>query len=205
MQFAASYRLGMDQSRSHRKRVKHVDNATDVRELTFSCYERRPLLTNNSWRELLARSIDAALVRHRYQLAAFVFMPEHVHLVVWPLQSASGMESVLKAIKRPFSYRVKQKLVAEHSPLLQKLTIRQRPKVSTFRFWQEGPGYYRNLTLGLTLLASIDYVHMNPVRRSLCKRAEDWPWSSDRWFRDPAAKIDERLPRLHGLPPHWFD
>jgi putative transposase len=154
---------------------------------------------------MLARSIDASLERHRYQLAAFVFMPEHVHLIVWPLQLASGMESVLKAIKRPFSYRMKQQLVAKESPLLRKLTIRQRPGTLSFRFWQEGPGYDRNLTLGATLLASIDYLHMNPVRRSLCRNAEDWLWSSARWFRDPAARIDERLPKLHCLPPHWFD
>jgi len=195
----------MDRPQPHRKRVKHVDNDTDVRELTFSCYERRPLLTNNNWREMLARSIDAAIVRHRYRLAAFVFMPEHVHLIVWPLPAASGMESVLKAIKRPFSFRVKQQLVANQSPLLQKLTVQQRPGVLTFRYWQEGPGYDRNLTLGRTLLSSINYVHMNPVRRSLCKSAEDWLWSSARWFQDPEAKIDEHLPKLHRLPPHWFD
>jgi len=164
----------MARPRPHRKLVKHFDNATDIRELTFSCYERRPLLTNNDWREMLARSIDASLERHRYRLAAFVFMPEHVHLIVWPLPSASGMELVLKAIKRPFSFRVKQQLVAKQSPLLQKLTILQRPGVSTFRFWQEGPGYDRNLTLGQALLASIDYVHMNPVRRGLSKSMQNW-------------------------------
>jgi putative transposase len=196
--------MGMNRV-GHRKRVKHVDNITDVRELTFSCYERRPLLTNNNWRAMLSRSIDAALLRHRYRLAAFVFMPEHVHLVIWPLPQASGIDSVLKAIKRPFSYRVKQQLVAKQSLLLRRLTVQQRPGVMTFRFWQEGPGYDRNLTLGRSLLASIDYVHMNPVRRGLGKNAGDWIWSSARWFHDHEATLDPRLPKLHRLPPHWFD
>ncbi|MGD9647215.1 MAG: transposase [Pirellulales bacterium] len=190
---------------NHRKRVKHFDALSDVREVTFSCYGRRPLLTNDGWRFLLARSIDAALKRHYYRLAAFVFMPEHVHLIVWPLQSASSMHLVLKAIKRPFSYRVKQQLIDSQSRLLQTLTIQQRPGVMTFRFWQEGPGYDRNLTRGATLLSSIDYVHQNPVRRGLCQKADRWVWSSARWFCDPDTKLDPRLPAMQRLPPHWFD
>ncbi|MBX9788238.1 MAG: transposase [Pirellulales bacterium] len=195
----------MNRVDGHRKQVKHFDNLTDVRELTFSCFERRPLLTNDCWRTMLARSIDAALNRHQYRLAAFVFMPEHVHLVVWPMRDTSSMQSVLKAIKRPFSYRVKQHLIASGSPLLRQLTVQQRPGVMTFRFWQEGPGYDRNLTRGATLLASIDYVHQNPVRRSLAKSSDDWPWSSARWFRNPSDELDSRLPKLNRLPPHWLD
>jgi hypothetical protein len=39
-----------------------------------------PLVTNDLWRGLLSEAIERATVRHKYQLAAFVFMPEHVHL-----------------------------------------------------------------------------------------------------------------------------
>jgi putative transposase len=28
----------------------------------------------------------------------------------------------------------------------------------------------------------IDYIHANPVRRGLVTRAEDWEWSSARWY-----------------------
>jgi len=28
----------------------------------------------------------------------------------------------------------------------------------------------------------IDYLHLNPVRRALVKRPEDWVWSSARWY-----------------------
>jgi REP-associated tyrosine transposase len=40
-------------------------------------------------------------------LVAFVYMPEHVHLLVYPDQNASTIDALLKAIKRPFSYRIK--------------------------------------------------------------------------------------------------
>jgi hypothetical protein len=28
----------------------------------------------------------------------------------------------------------------------------------------------------------IDYLHTNPVRRGLVAKAEDWEWSSARWY-----------------------
>jgi putative transposase len=118
--------------------------------------------------------------KHNYRLTAFVFMPEHVHLMIYPIQGANTIDALLKAIKRPFSHRVKQILLKSRSRLLEKLTVRQRPGVTTFRFWQEGPGYDRNLTKASTVLAAIDYLYHNPVRRGLVKRAVDWKWSSAR-------------------------
>jgi putative transposase len=68
-----------------------------------------------------------------------------------------------------------------NSPLLSRLTIRQRPGVETFRYWQGGSGCDRNLERAETVLAAIDYLHRNPVRRGLVERAVDWQWSSARW------------------------
>jgi putative transposase len=101
-------------------------------------------------------------------------MPEHVHLLVLPERDASPVAALLKAIKRPYSYRVKQALAEARDPLLEQLTVRQRPGVMTFRFWQEGPGYDRNITESSTLEACIAYIHANPVRRGLCERPTEW-------------------------------
>ena len=191
-------------SQHHRKRVKHFNEPGHVHELTFSCYRRRPLLTNDVWRAMLSESIDRALDRHCYRLVAFVFMPEHVHLLVYPTPAASEVAELLKAIKRPFSLRIKQILVETRSPLLPRLTIRQRPGVTTFRYWQEGPGYDRNLTELATTLAAIDYLHLNPVRRGLVQRARDWRWSSAAWYESPASPRDQSLPTVDGLPAPWL-
>jgi putative transposase len=69
----------------YRKKVKHYHEAGDFHELTFSCYRRMPLLTNDLWRMDLAEAIDRSMFRHRFALVAYVFMPEHVHLLVTPL------------------------------------------------------------------------------------------------------------------------
>ena len=39
-------------------------------------------------------------------------------------------------------------------------------------FWTGLSGALRNIT------SKVEYIHLNPVRAGLVKRAEDWPWSS---------------------------
>ena len=124
-----------------------------------------PLLTNEVWRRLLAESIDRAMRGHGFDLVAFVFMPEHVHLLALPTRPEVRIDLLLKAIKRPFSTRIKRGLVAARSPLLERLTVRERPGLERFRFWQEGGGYDRNLRTEAAVLAAIEYIHLNPVRR----------------------------------------
>ena len=183
----------------HRKTVKHYETIPAVHELTFSYYRRMPLLTNDVWRTMLGEAITAATARHQFDLLAFVLMPEHVHLLVLRRHHSSGASNLLNAIKRPYSYRIKQLLIKGKSPLREKLTIQQRPGVKTFRYWQEGPGYDRNLETRAAMQAAINYIHLNPVRRKLCETAIQWKWSSARYYHVTDYQTDKDLPRINGL------
>ena len=194
----------MSLPKPHRKRVQHFDDRGEIHELTFSCYHQWSILDHVWRREQLSTAIDRALENHGWRLAAFVFMPEHVHLLVYPSQQGLKVDKFLFAIKRPFSYRVKQRLEESCDPLLQQLTIRQRPGKTTFRFWQEGPGYDRNIRTEKVLLSAIDYIHLNPVRRGLVERATDYQWSSAGWYASDGQEVDPSLPKLSAVPANWF-
>ena len=197
----------------HRKRVKHYHQPGEFHELTFSCYRRLPLLTNDRWRRWLAESIDDAASSHEFHLNAFVFMPEHVHLLIWPTPgetAAEDISSFLAAVKRPVSRRVKaalsESVASTSSQRLRKLlTIRDRPGSTVFRFWQEGPGYDRNLDNEKSVTACIEYIHNNPVNRGLVKLPTDWKWSSARWYASDCQQVDPDLPKLHYPPRELFD
>jgi putative transposase len=184
----------------HRKTIKHYDEPGNAHELTFSCYRRMPLLMNDRRRRLLSQGIDRAIDRHGFGLIAFVYMPEHVHLLVFPRKPAAEVARLLYAIKRPVSFRIKGDMLAHHDPLLDRLTIRERPGKRSFRFWQEGPGYDRNLGSLKTVKAGIDYIHQNPVRRGLCDSPDRWTWSSWRYYHLDHYHPDPDLPRIHGIP-----
>ena len=108
---------------------------------------------------------------------------------------------LLKAMKAPFSTRIKRRLEAAGSPLLERLTVRERPKIHRFRFWQEGGGYDRNLRSVKSVEAAVAYIHENPVRRQLCERSADWRWSSARHYREDSRETTclEGPPTIHGL------
>ena len=83
--------------------------------------------------------------------------------------------------------------------LVQRLTIRERPGKKTFRFWQEGGGYDRNIASIKTLGPAIEYVHSNPVRRGLCDSPGQWKWSSWRDYFEPERWGHPDLPTVHGF------
>ncbi len=89
--------------------------------------------------------------------------------------------------------------------LLERLTVRERPGKTAFRFWQEGSGYDRNLMTTEAVQASIDYIHMNPVRRGLVDEARLWRWSSCRWYTEESQCRDEALPTVEGCPAEFCD
>jgi putative transposase len=187
------------------KTVKHSHEPGDLHELTFSCYRQMKLLTNDTWRGYLSRTIDEAGEQFRFNLVAFVFMPEHVHLLVYPLDKEPPIDRYLAAVKRPVSADVKRDLQRAGSPFLQKLTVRERPGKEAFRFWQEGPGYDRNLQPPKTVLSSIDYIHLNPVRRGLVTQARLWKWSSARFYESDGREIDPDLPRITPMPAEFWN
>ena len=189
----------------HRKTIRHFHEPGDLHELTFSCYRRMPLLTNDVWREQLCRSIDKAITRWNFRLVAFVLMPEHVHLLVYPTTSIVEIDNLLSAIKQPYSVKIKKLLMASGSDLVERLTVQERPGKKAFRYWQEGPGYDRNLSSQKSVLAAIDYIHRNPIRRGLVDEMTHWKWSSARWYASERQIVDPNLPTIHGLPPEFFD
>jgi len=154
----------------------------------------------------LAQCIDAANAEMNVQLVAFVFMPEHVHLLTYPLDEQPNLGLYLARIKQPFSRQIRVELEQHNPKLLERLTVRERPGKTCFRFWQEGAGFDRNIFSREALEASLNYLHMNPVKRGLCERAIDWKWSSARYHEEaPLHRQHDDLPHIHGFPSGAFD
>lgn len=195
----------------HHKRVRHYDNG-EPHFLTFSRFHRLPLLSKDRTRQWLVEAIDEARAKHRFHLWAWVIMPEHVHLLIWPPASeidpsptsTMGKTSgVLADIKRPVGRKAIQYL-EEHSPeYLSRLTVHNENRTYR-RFWQAGTGFDENVSDVGALHEIIAYIHENPVRRGLVRRAEEWKWSSARdWSgRDPnpIIRIDRTLPSSLEIP-----
>lgn len=159
---------------------------------TFSCFQRLPLLTNELWREWLATSITHARNKLEVDLWAYVFMPEHVHLLLHPRRDTYRISEFIQLIKFPVARRVLNSLKKCKSPLLDKLRIKNREGSMEFRFWQAGGGHDINIVSMKKAIEKAEYCHNNPVKRGLVQSAEKFKWSSYRWLIN-GSREDEPL------------
>jgi putative transposase len=183
-----------------RKRCRRFDEAGHAHSLTFSCYRRLPLLSKDRTRNWLIEAIDEARQHTQFDLWAYVIMPEHVHLLVSPRLSSVGISQILWRIKWPVGRKAFAYLESTSSDWLARLTVTRADGTHERQFWQAGGGYDRNITEPETAWRTLEYLHLNPVRRGLVDRPVDWEWSSARWYagiRPVPLEIDDSLPRLY--------
>ena len=109
-----------------------------------------------------------------FRLIGYVVMPEHVHLLISEPREGTP-STVLQMLKQ----RVSRKMRKKKSPTPKGQLRIQFPKfVSELsHFWQ--PRFYDfNVYSAKKQKEKLDYMHANPVNRSLVKHPKDWPWSS---------------------------
>jgi len=184
-------------ARRHRVNINEPFHA---HELTFSCYQRFPFLKAERTCQWLADSIHAARQQLNFALWGYVFMPDHVHLIVWPREKDYDISQIRQAIKAPVARQAIEYLQV-HSPEWLPRITRQRGERTERLFWQSGGGYDRNIFQGKTLLSMLDYVHANPVRKGLVESPYDWRWSSAAWYqahRSIPLPVDE-------IPRDWLE
>jgi putative transposase len=166
--------------------------------LTFSTFHQQPFLQDSTCCGWLVDALERARSMHRFHLWAYVIMPEHVHLLLWPNRSESTLAATLTSIKVPVTRRAESH-ARLHAPHLLTSMQDHQPNGKLFlRFWQRGGGYDRHLVKPETIHNTIEYIHRNPVRRELVEQAEDWRWSSAAFY---AGREDVPLrPDVESIP-----
>lgn len=181
-------------------RRRNLNIPGHAHELTFSCYQGYAFLSKDRTRLWLVDSINAARDIHDFALWAWVFMPDHVHLIVYPRREIYDIADIRGSIKEPVARNAIAYMKENAPEWIAKIT-RQRGKKTERLFWQSGGGYDRNIDNPKTLWKMIDYIHANPIRRELVKRAIDWEWSSATWY-ETQVQYNGLLP-IDEMPEAW--
>jgi putative transposase len=122
--------------------------------ITAVTANRRRLFQVESTADLLLNTIADYRDQHRFQLHAFVIMPDHLHAILTPAPDIS-LEKAMQYIKGGFSFRLKSKLDV----------------------WSRSFNESQILTLDKCETCKA-YIEQNPVRTHLCASAEDYKYSS---------------------------
>ncbi len=154
----------MDEKQPMIKRRKAWNELGHSHFLTFSTCRRQPYLADDRICEILAERINRACAELNFAVLAYVFMPDHVHLLVHPLEETYSVSKLLQAIKQGPSRIAKN-----------------RGWIDT-ELWEPGGGFDRNIFSPKVRKNTIDYIHLNPVRKELVGESWSYFWSSAKWY-----------------------
>ncbi len=188
-----------DRLRFKRKTCRRENDPGNAHSLTFSCFKGRSFLSRDRTRQWFVEALSTARVGHHFDLWAYVLMPEHVHLLIFPRDDSYSISDILRDLKQPVTCKAVA-YIRTHAPSFLPMMRDQQPSGrTTYRFWQRGGGYDRNLIEPRTIHSTIAYIHANPVRRGLVLSPDDWAWSSAQYF---ASQGDVPLvPDVGSIPP----
>lgn len=135
--------------------------------VTFITWDRRRLFVVEAYARLFLKTLYSYRRQGKFQLHAFVLMPEHVHVLLTPPNDVT-LERAIQFIKGGYSHAFGLEF--------------RRGEV-----WQRGFTDHR-IRDAEDFANHRDYIHQNPVRRGLVECPEQYRYCS----AHPGFKLDER-------------
>ncbi len=156
------------------QRYRHFKNVAEAGQLVFVTTTVLDFVPIFRTKELADRMVELLFEVHRHYGAALhgnVVMPEHLHFVT-RLPDDKDVSTFVKNLK---SYTAKQ-LLPLIPPDIDALFALQRG-LNQRTLWQVS---FRSFPIESDEIfwQKIKYMHENPVRRGLCLKETDYPWSS---------------------------
>ena len=134
--------------------------------INFSTWQRRRLFVVENYARLFLKTTYRYRREGRFQLHAFVVMPEHVHLLLTPADDVT-LEHAVQLIKGGYSHALGSMIGR------------------TREIWQRGFTDHR-IRDGQDYEHHRNYIHQNPVERKLVQNASEYRYSS----AFPGFKLD---------------
>ncbi len=123
---------------------------------------------------MFRQALETTQKRVRFEVVAWVVMPDHFHMVIDPLDA--NLSNIMKRLKLAFAYNYRTE------------QGRYRGKVWQPRFWDHIIRDQEDLN------RHIDYIHYNPVKHGLTADPFKWRLSSlDQYYGDGYYSRDWRV------------
>ena len=158
--------------------------------MTISCYRRLQFFRHEPVKRVLIEGMGGTRAKLGIRWVGYVVMPEHVHLLLFPTPIGAdqpvSVSTVLQDLKQYVGRHGKEALrsiwrdaQSLGSPPMDAWALGPGPKP----FWKTR-AYDLNVTTEETLHTKLEYIHKNPIVRRLVEWADQWVWSSYRYYED---------------------
>lgn len=147
---------------------------------TATVYQWNHLLRDDKHKEIIVDSLRFLTHQKRIELHAFVIMSSHIHLI-WQTQEGHSPKSVQAAFMKYTAQQLKHSLTKSDPHALAEFKVNKFDR--EYQIWKREP-----LSVGLIthelLWQKLGYIHQNSVKAGLCKSAEEYYYSSARFYFD---------------------
>ena len=122
--------------------------------------------------ERLAISLARMRQKHGFAITAWVFLPDHWHAIIYP----------------PYPLTISTVFQAVKVSSMTGINVRRRERGE---LWQ-GRFFDHALRTVKEYNETVEYIHLNPVRRGLVKQVTHWRWSSIHEYAGVRGEEQER-------------
>lgn len=156
---------------------KHYNTPGHAHELTFSCYLKNKYFLDEAACKIFLKELKRAQEEFDFHIWAYVIMPSHVHILLWPQNLDYSIAKINQACKGRMSKKYALTLRDANKKKYHTFLIKNSQRM-LFRFWQRCGGFDRNFWNAKAIFESIKYIESNPVKAGLVKSPREWKWSS---------------------------
>jgi len=145
---------------------------------TATSLEWKKLLAPDKYKLIVIDSLRFLVEDRRAILYAFVIMWNHIHLI-WQMQADIDPEAVQRDFLKYTAQKIKADLRKTDPAFLE--VFRVNAKDREYQFWERN-SLRIDLWSHQVFLQKLEYIHWNPVRAGLCRRPEEYLYSSAKFY-----------------------
>lgn len=149
--------------------------------ITTNTRNRLRIFTQPSFIISILDSLNFYRFQHNCKLLGYVIMPDHLHLLIYPIGESSIVSDFMRDFKRFTSGRVSRQAELEHKTTwIESFSeSSKQSQQSEKQVWQES--FWEQIIYSNKFLhEKLNYIHMNPVRAGIVAEPARYPYSSYR-------------------------
>ena len=159
--------------------------------VTTTCNNWLNLFQSDKYFSLLYDSLGFVNKKYNAQIVAYVFMPNHIHLILY-FHEENHLSSYMRDFKKYTSVQIRKLIESDGQADLLNL-LRYPDREQKFKVWMDR---FDDVVIRSpkVLLTKMQYIHLNPVKKELVKYPQDYKHSSAGFY---LKEITPLIPILH--------
>jgi putative transposase len=160
-----------------------ISRDTPALYITAVAKDRLSVFRKDQIKTITCNALNEARKSGGFAIYSYVLMPDHLHAITdSPLKPSKIIQYLNGIISRRVIDHLKEH---GHNASLQKLRRESGTRGHKYSLWDHHSNAFPIFSEDM-LMQKVNYIHQNPGRAGLVKRAEDYRWSSVRiWKGSP--------------------